>query len=218
MVKRRSFVLLSIPMTILVTVGLTYFANHQPGVRPTATEPAVTTALRGPAVAAAPAVTAVTSAPPAAVAGPDLLPLRIRIPSISVEGPIRAAGLTSGGNLPAPEGPAEVDWFKGSPAPGSPGNAILTGHVDWYNGASAIFTGLARLRPGDVVEVVGADRVTRSFTVDAIRSEPLDSRDSSLFQPSESSTITLITCAGNWLPNRQTYDQRILVTARAVVG
>ena len=208
--------MLAVPLPILVAIVLVGLGLHHPEGRPTAPLRAVTTALDGPIGGISVGPNPVKPTPTGSAAQPDLLPLRIRIPSISVEGPIRSAGLTSGGNLPAPEGPAEVDWFKGSPAPGTPGNAILTGHVDWYNGASAIFTRLALLRPGDVVEVVGADSITRSFTVEMIRSEPLDARDASLFQPSDASTITLITCAGNWLPNRQTYDQRTLVTARAV--
>jgi LPXTG-site transpeptidase (sortase) family protein len=182
-----------------VVVGVAFVASVQ----------AVDAPLPRPLGAPPPASAGEDGAAPAAVV--DSTPLRLVIPSIGVDAKIEARGLDSERNLATPDDYRDVAWYDRSPRPGEPGNAIVNGHVNWWTG-NAVFTSLARLRPGDIVRVVRADGVVVTFRVTARRTVDANARVASLFAPSATSTLTLITCSGIWNPLTQSDTQRLLVS------
>jgi LPXTG-site transpeptidase (sortase) family protein len=149
-----------------------------------------------------------TPAPPL----PDASPIRLLIPRISVDAAIEARGLDAARNLATPQDFNHVAWFNQSPTPGTPGNAVINGHVDWWTG-SAVFTRLGELRPGDAVIVMRRDGNRTTFKVSALRTLAATARDASLFAPTAASTLTLITCAGPWDFKLGSTTQRLLVSA-----
>jgi len=149
---------------------------------------------------------------PTATRPTDLTPVRLVIPSISLDAKIEARGLDSKRNLDTASDFHDVAWYELGPAPGQPGNALINGHVNWWTG-NAVFTYLARVRVGDRVEVVRADGSAVVFRISAKRVVGANARVGSLFAPSPVASLTLITCTGAWNPMTQSDTQRLLVSA-----
>jgi sortase A len=142
----------------------------------------------------------------------DPTPARLLIPAISVDATIESRGLDSQRNLATPADFRHVAWYNLGPRPGEPGNAVLNGHVNWWTG-DAVFTHLARLNAGDDIHVVRVDGRVVNFKVTSKHIVDANARIASLFVPSSNSTITLITCSGEWNPLTRSDTQRLLVSA-----
>ena len=80
-------------------------------------------------------------------------------------------------------------------------------------GTALIFNGLARLRTGDLITVVGGDGTRRDFAVQSTASWPADSHPTGLFETGGSPRLSLITCGGAYFTNTQTYADRLVVEA-----
>jgi LPXTG-site transpeptidase (sortase) family protein len=153
----------------------------------------------------------ITAPPPV----PDATPIRLLIPRISLTAAVEAQGLDGQRNLATPRDFREVAWYDQGPLPGVPGNAIINGHVNWWTGA-AVFARLGELRPGDAVTVVRQDGSRATFRVTRLRTLSATTRDGSLFAPSQTSTLTLITCSGWWDLRLGSDTDRLLVSADLV--
>ena len=181
----------------------------------------VTAAGGGPAARETPATTATVATPPGspeAANGPgttgprpipadDTVPVRVRIPALGVDSALETLHREGDGRLAAPVDWQSAGWFAGGPVPGAPGPAVIAGHVDSPSGP-AVFAGLARLRPGDRVEVELSDGGTAVFEVDGSRSVaqaefPADE----VYGPVPDRQLRLITChtfdeaAGHYVDN-----------------
>jgi len=151
------------------------------------------------------AIPAARSSPDPApkVVGPVLprsKPVSIDIPVIDVRSTVQYLGLTAQGTLqvPAP-GPHynEAAWYKLSPTPGSPGPAVISGHVDSAAQGPSVFYNLGDLRPGDKVLVTRADGLVAVFRVDGVRHYPKDHFPSLLvYGNTRHAALRLITCGG----------------------
>ena len=158
---------------------------------------------------AAPAAGAeLTAAPPI----PNATPVRLLIPRIGVDAVVEARGLDGQRNLATPRDFKQVAWYDLGPQPGTQGNAIINGHVNWWTG-SAVFARLGDLRPGDAVTVVRQDGTEAAFKVIKLKTVPAGARDASLFAPTQTSTLTLITFSGPWDLRLGSDTDRLLVTA-----
>jgi len=149
---------------------------------------------------------------PEAAAFVDATPVRLVIPSITVDARVESRGLTRSKNLDTALDYHNVAWYDLGPRPGEPGNAVINGHVNWWTG-NAVFTYLASVRAGDRIEVVRADGTAVWFRVTAKRVVAANARVASLFAPSAVPTLTLITCAGVWDALTFSDTQRLLVSA-----
>ena len=89
---------------------------------------------------------------------------------------------------------------------------MINGHVNWWTG-DAVFMRLKQVRTGDRVEVVRADGTSVFFVVNGRRTVAATARLASLFAPSGSALLTLITCTGVWDPLTMSDTQRLLVSA-----
>lgn len=82
------------------------------------------------------------------------LPIRLNIPKIKVDAPVKYVGLTRDGAMDVPQGPSDVAWFNLGPRPGQKGSAVVAGHYGvWKNGKVSVFNKLNTLRPGDIVSI-----------------------------------------------------------------
>lgn len=145
-------------------------------------------------------------------------PVRLEIPSIGVRAPVRRVGLAEDGSIAVPdlERHNEVGWYERGPTPGQFGPAIIVGHADTRTGPS-VFHGLARLRPGDRVEVTRQDRSVAIFEVNSVERFDKDALPvERVYGDYGRPWLRLITCGGRWVGGSTGYKDNIVAFASLV--
>jgi hypothetical protein len=146
------------------------------------------------------------------------VPVRLEIPRIGVFSPLQRLGKDRHGAVDVPSGPRqwkEAGWYAGGTRPGDPGSAVILGHVDSKRGP-AVFYRLRELRRGDRVEVVRAGGSRITFTVDRV--EQYDKRrfpTDAVYYPTLAPELRLVTCGGEFDRSRGSYEDNVVVFARA---
>lgn len=144
--------------------------------------------------------------------------LLLAMPSIGVTAAVFEMGYERDGRTPAtPNSPWGVGWYTFTDFPGTPGNAVFSGHVDWYTGAPAVFGRLRNVSLGDSIYMVLADGTPVAYQVD--RSEwvtPYTADVAEIFGITDYEAITFITCGGTWDPVAKDYSHRLIVRAHRV--
>lgn len=110
-----------------------------------------------------------------------------------------------------PSNYTDVAWYEGGPTPGTPGNAVIAGHLDSTTGP-AVFYRLEDLKPGDEIITTTADGLEFRFVVTA--SETYDVADAPLeriFGNAIRPQLNLITCDGAFDRSIRQYDKRLVV-------
>ena len=161
-------------------------------------------------------VNSASAAVPAAVgaAGP-LPPGRLIIRSIGVNAQVLGVGLDHGAMGVTNES-YDVGWYKLGPAPGDPGDAVIDGHLDWYDTSRAVFFYLKNIQVGDDIEVQRLDGVSHHFRVTSVQSVAYNATVPGLFDVGGPSRLSLITCGGQWDFNKRQYLQRVIVDSALV--
>ncbi|HEV1997811.1 MAG TPA: class F sortase, partial [Candidatus Dormibacteraeota bacterium] len=80
-------------------------------------------------------------------------PGRLIVPRIGVNAQVLGVGVARDGSMAVTRQSYTVGWYALGPAPGDPGDAVMTGHLDWYDTSRAVFFNLKDLRAGDAIEV-----------------------------------------------------------------
>ncbi|MEU4674673.1 class F sortase [Amycolatopsis sp. NPDC023774] len=151
--------------------------------------------------------------PPAAAFAPAQAPLRVRIPTLSVNAPVVPVDTAPDNTLTVPEDPATVGWWSAGAWPGDRhGTVVLAGHVDTDEaGAGALFR-LNDLRPGDVVALQTAQG-TLSYRVRALRHYPKRTLPAETFDHSGAPRLVLITCGGRFDVRNREYTDNVVAYA-----
>lgn len=160
-----------------------------------------------------------TDAPQPAVTVPAEAPskapvVRIEVPGLAIDAPVVSLGVLPDGVMESPHTPTDVGWYRFSAQPGSVGNAVFAGHVDYANYGPAVFYRLRELKFGDVIRVQLEDG--SSFAYSVVSSHVYDADDAPVQEivgPTDNETITLITCTGVFDRNVLEYDKRLVVRA-----
>ncbi len=145
----------------------------------------------------------------------------LAIPRFDVVAPIVVLGVDGNGVMETPDGPTSVAWYEFSARPGFPaaegGNAVFSGHVDYYNYGPAVFWHLKDLERDDVIEVILADGTTYRYGVVSRQQVGAATADvKAIVGDTAREIITLITCGGTFNPNVGEYDQRVIVRAARI--
>lgn len=149
------------------------------------------------------------------------LPVRIRIPTLNVDGPITEVSLRaveSDGEThyqwQVPSG-YKAGWHENSARLGKPGNTVLNGHHNIYG---EIFRDLVTLEEGD--QIILHDATQKTFVYEVTETElfeeqgqPLSVRleNAKWIEPTEDERVTLVTC---WPYTDNTH--RVVIVARPV--
>jgi len=143
--------------------------------------------------------------------------VRIEIPALGVEAPVVSLGVLEGGVMESPHTPTDVGWYRFSAQPGTVGNAVFAGHVDYINYGPAVFYYLRDLEPGDVIRVMLEDGTAVAYEV--VSSEVYDADTAPVQEivgPTDNETITLITCTGVFDRTALDYDKRLVVKGERI--
>ncbi|MEO5875387.1 MAG: class F sortase [Streptosporangiaceae bacterium] len=105
-------------------------------------------------------------------AGPALTasrPVRLQIPTASVDAGIAAMGDTADGGVQVPPfgRSHEAGWYEHSVMPGTRGSSVIVGHYDDDRGG-AVFAKVGAIRRHDPIRVIRADGSVAHFQVDAL--------------------------------------------------
>jgi hypothetical protein len=142
------------------------------------------------------------------------VPVGLVIPAIGLdESRLVLLGRNRDGTLEVPADYSVAGWFTGSPPPGTPGPAVIAGHVDSKSGPGVLFR-LRWLRIHDVIIVRMSDSTRVRFTVDAVRDYPKSGFPTELvYGPVPGAALRLITCGGGFDRAAGSYRDNIVVYA-----
>lgn len=166
-----------------------------------------------PADQAAPAAAAPTNTPAYIASVP---PAEIRIPAINAKSTLVPVGLRPDKSMDVPSvhKPEQAAWFEPGPEPGQAGPAVIVGHVDG-DGKPGVFHELAKLKDGDVIEVVREDGQELRFEVFQVTNAPKDVFPvQAVFGYTEKPELRLVTCGGSFDKAAHSYRDNTLVFAR----
>ena len=147
----------------------------------------------------------------------------ISIPRFDVSASIVTLGVDAQGVMETPDGPLNVAWYDFSARPGfAPeeshgGNAVFSGHVDYYNYGPAVFWNLRNLELDDEIEVRLADgTVYRYGVISRNQYNATTAPIQEIVGDTPNEVITLITCGGSFDPAAGEYDDRVVVRAQRI--
>jgi len=210
----------SILLLVLVVAGFSTSAPHPPVGKLALVDRGSDLAIERAAAihVAAPAAPglAPVAAPAVAPPGGPTPPGRLIVPRIGVNAQVLGVGLARDGSMAVTSQSYTVGWYNRGPAPGDAGDAVMTGHLDWYDTSHAVFYNLKQLRPGDDIEVQRLDGVTRHFRVTTVTSVAYNASVPGLFATGGPARLSLITCGGTWDARAGQYLQRVIVDAALV--
>ena len=204
----------ALPLVLTLAWTLVAIAAPPPAAQWLAPALSAGPAAAGPAIEAGPAgalpevpAPMVTDRPPAPATG------RLRLPAAGIDARIEPVLVDAQGNMAVPSRPDLVGWYARGPAPGSPGDAMLDGHLDTAAG-SAVFGNLSRAAPGNHLTVEWGDGRSYEFVIESVHLYGYDAHPAGLFATDGPPRLSLVTCAGPWDSRLGTYRQRLVVDAR----
>lgn len=150
------------------------------------------------------------------VANEGTVPVAIRIPDAKVDAQIERTKIVDGVMLD-PSGPWVVSWYETTGLVGEPDNAVMSGHVDYWDVGPAVFQNVASLPDGALIHVDGLNGTAFSYAVESIERVPakLDQEKvNEVVGRTDYAALTLITCGGEFDLETGEYSQRDIVRAR----
>ncbi len=142
--------------------------------------------------------------------------MSVEIPSIGVQSELIGLHIQPDNSLgvPADFGVAGL-WTEGA-APGTPGPAIVVGHVNSVNGP-AVFARLHDLQPGASVVIRKADGSALTYAVERSDQYAKSSFPTAVvYGATAAPTLRLITCGGTFDRTRREYTDNVVVFAHLV--
>jgi LPXTG-site transpeptidase (sortase) family protein len=144
------------------------------------------------------------------------VPERIDLPGGAYTAVVPVA--TVGNELVVPEDPTKVGWWDGSSYVGDPyGSTVIAGHVDAFDRGIGFFFRLWNIKVGERV-VLSTGHVRQAYKITTVRQVPRTDLvdDTHVFDISGPPRLVLITCAGEFRPDRGGYSRNLIVVARPV--
>lgn len=146
------------------------------------------------------------------------LPRVLTIDKINVRARVLPMSVNADGAMQAPVNIFDSGWYGGSAKPGTPGATVIDAHA---SGATreGLFAYLDTLAVGDKISIERGDGQSFTYAVTHMETVALDDVDmDKLLTPygNAKEGLNLITCTGDWLPDKKTYDHRVLVYTKRV--
>ncbi len=141
---------------------------------------------------------------------------RLTISRFMVDAEITVRGITKEGVMDSPKSPFEVVWYDFTNLPGTSGNAVFAGHLDWHTGVTGVFWNLKNLEVGDSIEVIMSNNTIYRYQMSQSWVENADADFTKVVGPTDQEMITLITCSGEFIGGYFEYSHRLIVQAERV--
>jgi len=144
------------------------------------------------------------------------VPKRIDLPGGAYTAVVPVA--TVGNELVVPEDPTKVGWWDGSSYVGDPyGSTVIAGHVDAFDRGIGFFFRLWNIKVGERVVLCAGD-VRQAYKITTVHQVPRTDLvdDAEVFDIAGPPRLVLITCAGEFRPDRGGYSRNLIVVARPI--
>lgn len=154
---------------------------------------------------------------PAVSTASGVIPVSIAIASIQVNAQVETIEIVDG-VMQNPTGPWVVSWYKETAKLGELGNAVMAGHLDYWDVGPAVFKDVATLKENDTIDVTGDDGVNYTYAVQWVKQyDTANAPIQEIVGPTEVESLTLITCGGPFDYENGVYLQRTVVRAKRKV-
>lgn len=151
--------------------------------------------------------------PEAPVVSGDDRPVQLEVPAIGVDAPVILLGLNPDETLEVPSTARDTGWWSGGSVPGTPGPAVIAGHVN-LDGEAGVFAELGRLGSGDEVSVRLDGGQEVRYRVDRVERYPKsDFPTDAVYGPTTAPELRLITCGGSFDSATGRYRDNIIAFA-----
>lgn len=202
---------------LVLGLAMSCAAAPQPSATPASVWPEPPSAFSDPERAASPEpVRTARVGRPADSSRIRFVPERVILPGGAQASVLDAQ--TVDGELRVPENVRQVGWWDGSANVGDPfGSTVIAGHVDSATGGIGYFARLLKIKVGETVTVRG-DGHRLSYRITSVQSVTKQAlaTDSRAFDQMGDHRLVLITCTGNYRPERGGYDRNLVVTGEPV--
>jgi hypothetical protein len=146
-------------------------------------------------------------------------PVSIVIPVIKVRARVVERGLSPDGSIGVPSlsTPFLTTWYDRGPTPGSPGAAVILGHVDAAGVGPAVFYKLGDMRPGNRIYVhlrSGRTAIFEAYSVALYLKTRFPT--ARVYGYTDWPTLRLVTCGGEFDPRTGHYLGNTVVFASYV--
>ena len=145
------------------------------------------------------------------------IPVAIVIPDAEVDAEVERNKIV-GGQMLDPSGPWVVAWYEGTGLVGERDNAVMSGHVDYWDVGPAVFRNVANLQQGSEIDVQGEDGTMYTYTVEYVERITIEQltqdKINEIVGKTDYAALTLITCGGDFDYNAGEYLQRDVIRAR----
>jgi LPXTG-site transpeptidase (sortase) family protein len=141
----------------------------------------------------------------------------LRLPSIASEGLIQKVGVDQHNQVAVPANVHMVGWYVNSVTPGEKGLSIIDGHVSGKYSAG-VFKMIHQLKQGDHFSIEFGNGRVKKFIVQRKQDVATKDADKVLFVRDHeyAAELKLITCSGKFNKQSSEYNNRLIVTAKAV--
>lgn len=143
------------------------------------------------------------------------LPRALYIEKLNIAARVLPMGVNDDGSMQAPLGIYDAGWYSGSARPGETGAMVLNGHSSGPT-RQGLLGKLDALKEGDEIVLEKGDATRLRYKVVHSETLPLQDVDMnkvSLPYGTAKNGLNIYTCTGSWLPEKQTFDHRVIVYA-----
>jgi Sortase domain len=156
--------------------------------------------------------------PASVTRSPGVRPIALRMAKFGIDAPVEYLQIVEG-IMQDPSGPWVVGWYEPTAALGQFGNAVFSGHVDYYTVGPAVFWYITNgdVQDGDEILAVGDDGaefrygVTHRETLEVTALTP--EKIGEIVGPTKHESLTIVTCGGVFDQSRGEYLSRTWVRA-----
>lgn len=146
------------------------------------------------------------------------LPRALYIDKLDVSARILPMSVNTAGNIQAPLNIYDAGWYNGSVKPGQTGAVFIDGHASGPT-REGLFAYLDTMNTGDTLQVEKGDGTLLTYRVifkEVVALNDIDMKKVLLPYGNTLKALNLMTCTGTWLPDKKTYDQRVVVYTEQV--
>src|SRR5690625_351413 len=160
------------------------------------------------------------TSPEAVTPDPVTTPVRLDYPDRDITLEVDPVGVAQDGQMEIPEDADRAGWYRFGPGVGDgKGTVVIAAHNGSFTTGVGPFHYLRQARPGDVIELSGADGTVATYDVVSTASEAKAVIDlAAYFERDGRPRLVLITCGGQWQEDVGSYSDNIVVTANLRQG